>query len=127
MMFQLHTAYATELIALAAGIALMVWVSQKEVKCAAAAKIASYFILVAVVLSMLCTLYYGIRYWEEGHFRTPYGPPPAMGAGGMGMMQGKKCPMMEEMMGGMMGGKTAEEKGPETQPSKEGHEAHHPQ
>ena len=122
-MFQLHTAYATELIALAAGIALLVWVSQKEVKCAAAAKIAGYFILVAVLLSMLCTLYYGIRYWEDGYFQTPYGPPPAAGMGGMGMMEGKKCPMME----GMMGGKTTEEKGAETQPSKNDHEAHHPQ
>ena len=122
-MFQLHTAFATELIALAAGILLLVWVSQKEVKIVAA-KIAGYFILATVLLSMLCTLYYGVRYWEDGYFRTPFGGQPMMGMGGMegkGMMKGKKCPMMEQMMGG-----PASEEA-ETKPSKEEHNAHHPQ
>lgn len=122
MMFQLHTAFATELIALAAAIALLAWMSQKEIKFAAA-KIAGYFILITALLSMLCTLFYGIRYWEDEYFRTPYGPPSQMGPEGKGMMQGKKCPMME----GMMGGHGAADKGQETQPSREGDKSHHPQ
>lgn len=121
MMFQLHTAFATELIAMAAAIALLAWVSQKEIKFVAA-KIAGYFILITVLFSMLCTLYYGIRYWEDGQFRTPYGPPSMMGSGGMGMMQEKKCPMME----GMMKGKGPGGHGAETRPSQpEGHDSHH--
>ena len=111
MMFQLHTAFATELIALTAGVALLTWLGQKEIK-PLAAKIAGYFVVVAVMFSVLCTLFYGIRYWEDGFFRTPYGSSSMTGMGGSGMMQGKKCPMME--------GK------PETQPSTEEHEAHHP-
>lgn len=105
MMFQADTAFAAELIALVSGTALLVWAGRKEdVCCKGFAKIVAYFTIVASILALLCTSYYTLRYWEDGHFRHPGG---TMGMGRMmGGMPGKgmmmDCPMMKEMMQQMM-------------------------
>lgn len=70
MMFQLDSAFATELIALVLGTGLLVLVNKWEVKCLFT-KIVGVFVITASILSMICTVYYGIRYRGQGHFVHP--------------------------------------------------------
>lgn len=73
MVFHADMAFATELIALAVGTALLVWSGSKENVCGKTfAKIVAYFTIVAAVLTMLCTSYYSMRYWEDGFFRKSF-------------------------------------------------------
>lgn len=73
MVFHADMAFATEFIALAVGTALLVWSGSKENICGKElAKIVAYFTIVASLLTMLCTGYYSMRYWEDGYFRKPF-------------------------------------------------------
>lgn len=116
MMFQADTAFGTELIALVLGTGLLLWASKEDVCCKGFAKIVAYFTIVASILGMLCTGYYTVRYWEDGHFKHPQSMSMS-GMQGMNMMKGKKgmmmdpsmmqemmnnCPMMKNMMKGKM-------------------------
>jgi len=118
MIFLLDSAFSLELIALAAGAALWVW-GARETAGRAVGKAAAGFVMVAAILTMACTLYYGWRYREAGHFeiRAAAQGMPGMDHGG-GMM---KCPMMEKMQGKMGG----ESMPTEAAPEKGGHETHH--
>ncbi len=114
MMFQADTAFAAELIALVLGTALLVWSAKNEACCKAFAKIVAYFTIVAAVLTMLCTGYYTVRYWEDGYFRNP---------SSRGCMHGKgrmmDYPMMKQMM------KKMEKKSMGTGAPADDHEQHH--
>lgn len=128
-MFQLHIAYSLELLVLGAGLSL-IYLGMKQASLLL--KIGGFLLAGITVLNMLCTLYYGVRYWEDGYFRTLSGPvgiaaPPMMG-GDSDMGQKADCPMMKKMMEGkkmMMerpqDGKNAEE----APPPPEDHDAHH--
>lgn len=97
-MFQLHIAYSLELLVLAAGLVLLHYGSQVASKLL---KMGGAVLTVITVLNMLCTLYYGIRYWEDGYFKTPHGAQSQMMSGqdGMDMMQNG---MMDDNMMKMM-------------------------
>lgn len=103
MMFQADTAFGTELIALVLGTGLLLWASKEDVCCKGFAKIVAYFTIVASILGMLCTGYYTVRYWEDGHFKHPQSMSMS-GMQGMNMMNGKKGMMMMDpsMMKEMM-------------------------
>lgn len=125
MMFQADTAFAAELLALVAGTFLLTWVAKQEVCCKTFGKVVAYFAIVASILGMLCTGYYTLRYWEDGHFKSPHlmsmqGMSGMQGMGMMGQMKDKKgmgmmmdpammqemmanCPMMKQMMDGGKG------------------------
>ena len=81
MVFKADTAFAVELIALVAGTALLLASAKADACCKAFAKGVAIFTIVATILTMLCTGYYSIRYWSEGHFQAPYSR--------MGHMKGK--------------------------------------
>jgi TM2 domain-containing membrane protein YozV len=85
-MFNLDTAFATELLVLAAGAALLGWSGYAQVHAKKLVKAIAYAVIVLSVLSMLCTAYYGLKYTRMGYFKTP---------AGMMHHQGK---MHEEMM-----------------------------
>lgn len=97
MMFQADAAFGTELIALVLGTGLLLWASKEEVCCKGFAKIVAYFAIVTSVLAMLCTFYYTVRYWEDGHFRHPQSMSMS-GMQGMNMEMMNNCPMMQNMM-----------------------------
>ena len=65
--------------------------------CKGFAKIVAYFAIVTSVLAMLCTFYYTVRYWEDGHFRHPQSMSMS-GMQGMNMEMMNNCPMMQNMM-----------------------------
>lgn len=71
-MFLLDAAFSTELLALIAGTALLLWVAKSDVPHKAFAKVVAYFTIVASVLAMFCTLYYGLYYRQQGYFDKPY-------------------------------------------------------
>lgn len=130
-MFQMHTAYSLELLVLATGFVLIYFGSKHS---SALLKIGGYILTVITALNMLCTLYYGVRYWEDGYFKTPYSHmcPMMSGQGGMGMMKDgmmngdmmKMMDMMHKMKGqGMM---PNPDQMPNNGTTDEEHKVHHP-
>lgn len=122
MMFALDAAFALGLLTLVAGTALLMLSGKEGMGCRGFGKVVATITIIAAILTLLCTSYYGIRYWVDGYFEHPHG---------MMMKHGKgKCPMMEEGMGGgmmkgRMGGEMMEkgmEKAPKTE---ESHSEHH--
>ncbi len=91
MVFKADTALAVELIALAAGTLLLLYAGKEQVCCKIFAKIVAYFVIIAAFLALLCTSYYTMRYWEDGHFSKP-------------------CPMMHMKERGMMRGMPGKER-----------------
>jgi len=66
MVFGANTAFATSLIALAAGTALLLWASQSEACCKGFGKVVGYFVVVASILSLLCVSYNSLKRWDDG-------------------------------------------------------------
>lgn len=137
MMFQADTAFAVELLALVAGTALLIFAGRENVCCKAFAKIVGYFTIVAAILAMLCTFYYTVRYWEEGHFSHPYSattihPHQGLGMGQKGMMMHpammkemmQNCPMMQKK-GGMMTDQKKQRQPEKSNAAEEDHSQHH--
>ncbi|MCP5468544.1 MAG: hypothetical protein H7A32_04670 [Deltaproteobacteria bacterium] len=131
MMFQADTAFAVELLALVAGTALLIFAGRENVCCKAFAKIVGYFTIVAAILAMLCTFYYTVRYWEEGHFSHPYSattihPHQGLGMGQKGMMKEmvQNCPMMQKK-GGMMMDQKKQSQPEKNNATEEDHSQHH--
>ena len=97
-------------------------------------KMGGYVLTVLTALNMF-TLYYAVRYWEDGYFKTPYGQscPMMSGQGGMGMMQngmmnGDMMNMMKDMkgQGNMQNPDQMPKDIPNNGVSDEDHKAHHP-
>ena len=71
MMFMLDMAFATQLLALGLGTALLIWAYRNKGVGVAFAKAIGYIITVLALLTMLCSLYYGFKYWGKGYFKSP--------------------------------------------------------
>ena len=138
MMFQFHIAYSLELLILGAGLVLIYAGLQRTSRLLT---IGGYVLTIATILNLLCTSYYGVRYWEEGYF-TPRAPQMMMQSGMAngkmmqgGMMNGGM--MMGGQQGGMMpAGKSITTKPMNTapaapmstaNPSDPEHDSHHPE
>jgi hypothetical protein len=91
-MFQLHSTFAIQLLALVAAAALLGWAGYAHVHAKKLVKAIAYSVIVLSVLSLICTAYYGVKYNRAGYFETPTGMRHAM----------MPKSMMESMMGGMM-------------------------
>lgn len=70
-MFLMDLAFAVGLIAFGVGIAFLIWSYRSEGAGVALAKVAGYVITLLAVLGILCTTYYGTKYWREGYFHSP--------------------------------------------------------
>lgn len=68
-MFQFHIAFSLGLIALSSGTALVAWSTQRGNS--GLAKIIGILIILFSITSTLCTVYYGITYWQQGYFQSP--------------------------------------------------------
>lgn len=66
MVFQADMAFALGLIALVASAALIMWSSKEGAACKLLGKIVGYVALVAAVLTLLCTGFNSVRYWDCG-------------------------------------------------------------
>lgn len=117
MMFQAEAAFALGLIALGLGFWILVKVrSDKVGNLKGFGAFIGYFIIVGAFLTLLCTGYYSMKYWEDGYFNKPYPGKMMMMRGNhmMGEMGrysdqcGKmmKSGMMKGKMRGMMGDKS---------------------
>ncbi len=76
MVFHLDMAFSFEVLTLVAAAALLFWVKSKPVQGTGLVKALAYFGIVVSFLGMLCTVYYGLRYREQGYFNAP---PVGMG------------------------------------------------
>jgi hypothetical protein len=125
-MFQMHTAYSLELLVFGGGLVLIYFGVKQASQIL---KVGGYILTVLTALNMLCTLYYGVRYWQGGYYKTPYGQQCAMMQNGMmnsDMM--KMMSMMKDMKGqGKMQNQDQVPKDvPNNSVSDEDHKAHHP-
>lgn len=106
MMFLADTAFGLELIALGIGFWVLIRARNAEAgNLKGLGTFLGYFIIVGSFLVLLCTSYYTVRYWEDGHFRSPGMSMPMMGGGMMGsvMMGPMHSGMNGSMHGKMMG------------------------
>lgn len=92
-MFHADAALALELIALAAGFWILLKIRSAEIgNLKGLGIVIGYLVIVLSFVALLCTGYYALRYWEDGHFRHPYQGHAQMMPGhqgmGMGMMPG---------------------------------------
>lgn len=67
-MFQADLAFSVELLAIGLGVGFIIWGIRYEGAGANLAKVTGYFIAILAFLSLLCTSYYTIRYWESGYY-----------------------------------------------------------
>lgn len=71
-MFPFHAAFSLGMIALTAGTALYVWsASHPDGTGMSFAKIIGILVIIFSITSTLCTVYYGVKYFWEGYFRSP--------------------------------------------------------
>ncbi|RMF06780.1 MAG: hypothetical protein D6762_08770 [Candidatus Neomarinimicrobiota bacterium] len=101
MMFLADTAFGLELIALGIGFWVLIRARNAEAgNLKGLGTFLGYFIIVGSFLVLLCTSYYTVRYWEDGHFRSPGMSMPMMGSVMMGPMHsGMNGSMHGKMMG----------------------------
>lgn len=94
--FNYHITLSFALAALALGAAILIWAKIHESSGTSFAKLIAYVIIILSTVNILCTGYYGWKYWSEGYMDKPF---PAMAR--MQMQQGgmmMPCPMMQQMM-----------------------------
>jgi hypothetical protein len=102
MIFQADIAFALSLIAIGVGY----WVlnkskSMEDTGLKTTGKFLGYFITIAAILTLLCTSYYSLKYWEDGSFQARSGQMCMNHGGGMmGNMMSGHGGMMMGMMGG---------------------------
>lgn len=108
-MFMFHAAFSLGLIALTAGTALFVWSKHVDTAGSGLAKAIGTLVIIFAIGSTLCTIYYGIKYWQQGDFQSLMGMHSMMEGkgmpGGMMNMQGMMDKCMADcktMSGGMM-------------------------
>lgn len=65
-MFLFHIALSLDLIAVAAGAALIVRTKQAEGCCSKLAKVIGYIITIIALISLICTITSGVRHWQHG-------------------------------------------------------------
>lgn len=65
-MFLFHIALSLDLIALAAGAALISRTKQAEGCCSTLAKIIGYIVAILALISLVCTIASGVRHWQHG-------------------------------------------------------------
>lgn len=129
LIFQLDIAFILETALIGAGFIIL----HKAVKepPAGLLKTAGYLFILAGILTMPCTLYYGFKYWFQGDFdrgavvvplADPHAPCAMMKSG---MMQEGMAPGGMMMNGGPMSS-SASGAAPVASAGSAAHDAHHP-
>jgi len=97
-MFQADTAFAVELIAIAAGMALVVWMKIHAEHTCKFCRGLSHLVVLLAILALACTSYYTFKYWSAGLFNSSR----VMQHHQMKSHMMKKCKMMGCMKACMM-------------------------
>lgn len=84
-MFLFHIAFSVGLLAFGLGTCILIWGYRNAGKGTFAAKFIGWLMCLAAASSIICTIYFGVRYSLEGYFKTP----------------GTHCPAMHQWMQGM--------------------------
>lgn len=71
MVFLVDIAFVLELIALAFGALIIISVKKNNKIHLGLVRFIGYAVMILAVLSMLCTTFYGTKYWFEGYFKKP--------------------------------------------------------
>lgn len=122
-MFLFHTAFSLGMIALTSGTALYAWSVRNQGPATGLAKFIGALVIIFSIISTLCTVYYGVKYWQAGYFQMP------MAMNGM-ISDSMPMPNMmnqQSMMGNMSSGIMNSGMNSSNQSKKLKHEAHHPQ
>jgi hypothetical protein len=84
-MFMFHIAFSLGLIALTAGTILFIWSKKhKDVAGVGLAEAIGILVIIFAIGSTICTIYYGVKYWQQGSFQNLMGMH--------GMMEDKGMP-----------------------------------
>jgi uncharacterized Tic20 family protein len=70
-MFIMHISLILAYGTLLGGTVLLIWSLRNAGAGSALGKAAGYLIIIFSLLSMLCISFYGIKYWNQGHYETP--------------------------------------------------------
>lgn len=70
-MFIMHISLILAYGTLLGGAVLLIWSLRNTGVGSALGKAIGYLVIVFSLLSMLCIGYYGVKYWNQGHFETP--------------------------------------------------------
>ncbi|HZW61678.1 MAG TPA: hypothetical protein VFF04_05635 [Candidatus Babeliales bacterium] len=73
LMFLTDSAFSLELLAIAAGVALILWSLRNQGAGVGLASFFGYVVLILAIFALLCTTYYAFGYWIEGYYRSPIG------------------------------------------------------
>lgn len=92
-MFQADTAFSVSLLALVAGMALIVWMRLHVEHTSIFCRGFAYLSVILAMAVLICVSYYTTVYWFQGYFS-----PQTINQN----FQMKKCPMMEKCMMGKM-------------------------
>lgn len=70
-MFLFHVAFSLNMLALCAGTAVYIWSDRNNGAGSSLAKIIGTLVILFSVISIFCTVYFGMRYWAEGYYDNP--------------------------------------------------------
>ncbi len=93
---QFHMSYALELIALGLGIAILVWSMQNNLPGKMLARIGGYIITILSAISLVWSIYYGFKFWEDSLSRPDL--PILMSIPNAQPMDQNMPPMMHQMI-----------------------------
>lgn len=95
MMFAFHAAVFLGFIAFVSGAAIYIWAVRNRGAGANLAKYSGIVVMILTLLSVICTVYSGIRHMRAGYFECPMHRMMQMGKGMRpGIME---CPCMKKM------------------------------
>ncbi len=92
-MFQADSAFALGLVALAAGMGLVVWMRIHKDHTSKFCRGIAYTVVILALLTLICTGYYTIKYWVSGCFSNPC----MMMQSSKNQMMMQRCSMMKNM------------------------------
>lgn len=97
LIYAFHLGLSLQLLALAAGAAILIWSKMQQNIGTSLTKLIAYIIIILAALSIVCGGYHAIKFWSQGYFDRPFSmlmQHQMMPGGGM-MMQRQ---MMQEKM-----------------------------
>jgi hypothetical protein len=92
-MFLFHIALSAGLLAFGLGACILIWSYRNAGRCIFAAKLVGWLLSAAAVISILCTIYFGILYSLEGWANCP-----VLQNRMRGMDMDMDMPMMQQQM-----------------------------
>ena len=68
-MIHFHAMISIQLLALVAGVALLIFINQQTRHKKPWYKFVAWFVILFSALSIICSVYYGFSFWRNGYFQ----------------------------------------------------------